>query len=726
METLLQAARVFLVGKDAEERREMLEAEDEQVSTQDRRPHHDDIVDKTIEEGTYGGGGGGEAASFSAELFRDLDVFSSDMEVASSSRPLLDVLDKTHLRGGRALTATLLKRPIYDSDVLRGRQTCLKDMLTRYGPDERRRLSDMASKEADVLWMFRYRDDDTVKMLYDMSFYRTWFLKGFNSSSLALTGMNLYRIIVSPIMGLLSPVVYIIAPYLVMRFKLGLKISFRAYAWILFKSMTAAGESLIRVPSSMRWVRYLSCAFSLVFYFQSVFTSFEISSTLRKICRSLSDRVANVHTFFKHAAVLTDKLWSDDVVDRWFPSIPKDNGLHHPFPLPDVVARPPSSGIISLLTSNFGQNLKAFLMFDHASAARLMVRVYAIDALVSIRDARDHVKGCWTEFVGSPSSSSSSSSSSPPSPSSLQAPVFDMDGLRHPALTDKNVVDVVPNRWNLGDSGESKHALLTGPNAGGKSTLLKGVLVSALMSQTLTISPCETACRMTPFAYISSSINVPDGNGRESLFEAEMRRAKGSLDVLRTIPPTHKALVVMDEIFSSTNPVEGIAGAFAVARNMASYANAMCIISTHYLYLCRLERETKRSFVNYRMPVSFDDVRVIDRPYKLELGVSRQFVALELLRQSGFGDDILADAILVKNQLLDRNRKRNVPVASAPIEAPIEAPTETPTEAPTEAPIEAPTEAPIEAPTEAPIEAPIETPIETPTDDTTGAVADTS
>jgi DNA mismatch repair ATPase MutS len=261
---------------------------------------------------------------------------------------------------------------------------------------------------------------------------------------------------------------------------------------------------------------------------------------------------------------------------------------------------------------------------------------YALDTLLSIPRARATMGATWAEFVATEGSSKA---------------LLDVRGLRHPCLAGG---DAVENDWCLGES----NALLTGPNAGGKSTLLKATLAAVLMAQTLTIAPCSGGCRLTPFSYLSSHINVPDSAGRESLFEAEMHRAKRNLDTLSALAPGRRALIVMDEIFSSTNPVEGIAGAFAVARRLAAHPGALCIISTHYTYLCKLERETGGLFLNFRMPVGDTD------KFKLMRGVSRQYVALELLRRSGFDEGIVSDAIEVKRTLLSAPPRKSKTTAN--------------------------------------------------------------
>eukprot|EP00798_Chlamydomonas_sp_ICE-L_P014366 gene14366-biopygen23416 len=207
-----------------------------------------------------------------------------------------------------------------------------------------------------------------------------------------------------------------------------------------------------------------------------------------------------------------------------------------------------------------------------------------------------------------------------------------------------------------------RNALLTGPNAGGKSTLMKSVLLSVLMAQTLGLAPCRGGMSLSPFGVICSHINVPDSQVcGESLFEAEMKRAKECVALLeRARADGRFALVVMDEIFSSTNPVEGISGAFATAKKLATFDNAVNIISTHYTYLAKLamvKKEGSDGFLYraYKMPVVMG-CGTIGKPYRLKPGISTQFVALEIMRASGFDNDIVENAIKVKDTMIREPR----------------------------------------------------------------------
>jgi hypothetical protein len=534
----------------------------------------------------------------------------------------MPAIDQTRLRGGHLFFQALVNKPTDDVAVLCARQASVQALEARalHAPPAiiDAALEDMATTEDDMLWMFRYRDEESLRTLYETAFFRMWALRALNNSPLALTSANLHQMVVSPLIGLLTPIVYFVLPYFVLRIKLGMRLPFRSYVWLLFKSM--GGLADISTGGGGRWIKYASCAFSMVFYFQSIFTSFQVSSTLRKVCRSLAMRVSRVMRFLRAASVLRDTLWSDELASSWFPALSDTTRA-------DDVMRPPPSDCSPL---HFGQGLCSFKTFDHGAATRTMHVAYALDALLSIPRARAAMHGSWASFV------------------SEGGTLLDMRGVRHPSLGQ----GAVDNDWTLG----KHHALLTGPNAGGKSTLMKATLATVLMAQTLTITPCSGSCRMTPFSYISSHINVPDSAGHESLFEAEMHRAKRNLDKLAGLVPGKRALIVMDEIFSSTNPVEGIAGAYAVARRIAANPGALAIISTHYTYLCKLERDTGGAFKNFRMPVPTSKSAL--SPYKLMRGVSRQYVALELLRRSGFDDSIVSDAIAVKRSLLSSPRRR--------------------------------------------------------------------
>tara|TARA_B110000483_G_scaffold203400_1_gene245661 strand:+ start:221 stop:973 length:753 start_codon:yes stop_codon:yes gene_type:complete len=219
-----------------------------------------------------------------------------------------------------------------------------------------------------------------------------------------------------------------------------------------------------------------------------------------------------------------------------------------------------------------------------------------------------------------------------------------IEGLRHPAMQ-----SVVPNDLFL----EDRNCVITGPNAAGKSTLIKGVACNVILAQTLGFA-CATSYKCTPFAWISTQINIPDCKGVESLFQAEMHRCKTNIEHVRTLSEGEHALIVFDEIFNSTNVVEGVSAAYAILDTLGEQNNCTTIITTHYPYLCKLP-----NFDRYKMNAQLDEQsHVVRFPYTLAKGVSNQYIALEMLREN-FDPAIVDRAIDVKNLLLKTNRKRN-------------------------------------------------------------------
>lgn len=123
----------------------------------------------------------------------------------------------------------------------------------------------------------------------------------------------------------------------------------------------------------------------------------------------------------------------------------------------------------------------------------------------------------------------------------------------------------------------SNHFLLSGPNGGGKSSFLRGVLQTILLSQTFGYSIGKSV-KMSPFDYIFSGLHIVDNPGAQSLFEKEIIFAR---DVLYHNNPKFKAFVVFDEIFHSTNPPDGIKTSQRFLNTLWSFNHMCSIISTH-------------------------------------------------------------------------------------------------------------------------------------------------
>ena len=207
---------------------------------------------------------------------------------------------------------------------------------------------------------------------------------------------------------------------------------------------------------------------------------------------------------------------------------------------------------------------------------------------------------------------------------------------------------VVKNSIALGKS-MPQNIILSGPNAGGKSTFLKGITLSVLMAQTLGIAPVKELS-FTPFEKINTYMNITDDTaGGNSLFKSEVLRAQGLLETVKGLDTRHFSLSIMDEMFSGTSPKEGAAASYAVAKNLSERHNSILLLASHFPLLTDLETDTS-NFTNYQVRVARHDNGSFSYPFKLEKGIADQNVAMDILQQQGFDSSILTDANAVLNR----------------------------------------------------------------------------
>eukprot|EP01018_Ginkgo_biloba_P024021 Gb_18995 [translate_table: standard] len=153
-------------------------------------------------------------------------------------------------------------------------------------------------------------------------------------------------------------------------------------------------------------------------------------------------------------------------------------------------------------------------------------------------------------------------------------------GLWHPYAVGGQGGQSVPNDVELG--GEGAHncpraMLLTGPNMGGKSTLLRATCLAVIMAQIGCYVACES-CFLTPADIIFTRLGASDRiMAGESTFLVECMEAAS---VLRYA--TQHSLVVLDELGRGTSTFDGYAIAYAVFRHLVETIDCRLLFATHY------------------------------------------------------------------------------------------------------------------------------------------------
>jgi hypothetical protein len=186
-----------------------------------------------------------------------------------------------------------------------------------------------------------------------------------------------------------------------------------------------------------------------------------------------------------------------------------------------------------------------------------------------------------------------------------------------------------------------KNIIISSPNAGGKTTMIKTTTINIIFSQQVGCGFYKK-CVMQPYTHIHSYLNIPDTSGRDSLFQAESRRCKEIIDVIHSNqdPEKYRHFCIFDELYSGTNPTEATKSAYAFLLYLSRFSNVHFILTTHYVTICKKFRNSLR-IQNYKMDVENLDDGGLKYTYKMKKGISKIEGAVKILEQMEYPDEIL-------------------------------------------------------------------------------------
>lgn len=179
--------------------------------------------------------------------------------------------------------------------------------------------------------------------------------------------------------------------------------------------------------------------------------------------------------------------------------------------------------------------------------------------------------------------------------------------------------------------------LITGPNASGKTTILKTTIFNVILSQQIGFGFYSTAS-INPYKYIHCYLNIPDTSGRDSLFQAEARRCKEILDSV--VDNKERHFCIFDEIYSGTNPYEAISGAYAYLTYLSRYKNFKFMLTTHYVSLCEKIKKVK-NIMNCHMNIDIDENKEFVYTYKLKKGISTTKGGIKVFKDLNYPKELV-------------------------------------------------------------------------------------
>ena len=203
---------------------------------------------------------------------------------------------------------------------------------------------------------------------------------------------------------------------------------------------------------------------------------------------------------------------------------------------------------------------------------------------------------------------------------------------RHPLLLGGTEA-VVP--FDLEMSQKERTLLISGPNTGGKTVLLKAVGLASALAASGVIPPVGAGSRLPAFRAIFADI------GDRQSIAASLSTFSAHVRMLRRVLEEADAatLVLLDEIGSGTDPAEGAALAGATLVSLTTRGST-ALATTHLGSLKDLASHTP-GIVNASLQF---DAATLTPTYRLLKGVPGRSYGLSIARRLGVAADILADA----------------------------------------------------------------------------------
>ena len=442
-------------------------------------------------------------------------------------------------------------------------------------------------------------------------------LEFLNHSDLFLQILSVYNLL-SPIISFIAPIIILLLPFFYINAK-GLQLTFEEYLEILkgILQQYSFGKLIINYKS-LSPSELATCVLSFLFY---LFSIYQNVLTCIKFYYNMHSIHQYIHSLTKYTTWTLNRINAFLIVTTTMNSFSLFNKelLKQKSILETIQKK--LVEISELQITNFkkifeiGKTLRTFYeLYKNETFNNCFIYTFGFngyyDLIIGIRENIHDKKMNWCSFNNNNNA-------------------IQLDGNYYAAHKDTSFV---PNDISI-----NQNMIITGPNASGKTTILKSVLLNILFSQQFGCGFYQQ-CQLQPFKYLWCYLNIPDTSGRDSLFQAEARRCKLIIDKLEEDKEsTH--FCIFDEIYSGTNPDEAIKSAKSFVDYLLLHKNTKFLLTTHYYKLTK-QYKKHNTLHNYHMVTKKSESSII-YTYHLKKGISRVKGGLQILSDLNYPKEIL-------------------------------------------------------------------------------------
>ena len=542
-------------------------------------------------------------------IVNDLELVTT---VDQSSNPIYTFYFDNDNDMSKKIITQIAKYYTTDSNFLKENQYLLKEYksldnkYTKYSPNYKKIL--------DIWNELKIENGFKEKYCY-VEWEKLEFL---NSSVLFLQFMSLYNLF-SPIFSLLMPIVILIIPFLIIKLK-GLDLTISQYILILkiVAQQNAIGKLFTTNFFDIQFQERIYIVVSAALYLYSIYQNI-------MVCVRFHANMINIHTYFKEMGVYIDNTLASM---RNYIIYSKDLLTHNDFNNNLII----KMSLLENISKKFNNisNYNLYNIKKLAEIGNIMKCFYELHSDKEYEEAMmysfgfngyiDCLEGLQNNIIER----------------KVNLAVFIKENKKN--IMNESYYACLKNNNPVKNTIKlKKNIIITGPNASGKTTVLKSTLINIILTQQFGCGFYSSA-KLKPYKHIHCYLNIPDTSGRDSLFQAEARRCKEIIDSINTYDDdTH--FCVFDELYSGTNPEEAELSATAFMKYLTKRKKVSCLLTTHFIKVCKNLKKNPNIINKYMVTEKNNDrIKYI---YTLKDGISNVKGGIDILTEMNYPKEII-------------------------------------------------------------------------------------